>query len=91
MAEQIDDGGSAFPLAATEHTVDHHGMSLRDWFAGQALAGIGVWIPPADYGPFDWADRTEVTALKARWAYAQADAMLAVRAALSQAEGGQHE
>ena len=21
------------------------GMSLRDWFAGQALAGLGVWSP----------------------------------------------
>lgn len=34
-----DDGGSAFP-----HTnsigVLHPGMSLRDWFIGQALCGI---------------------------------------------------
>ena len=37
---KIDDGGPAFPLAVTEETIDHLGMSLRDYFAGQALAGL---------------------------------------------------
>ena len=42
----VPDGGYAFPLLAPqEHMVDpgwerHGGMSLRDYFAGQALAGI---------------------------------------------------
>ncbi len=37
----VDDGGPAFPV-----TLDHrgcvgaYGMSLRDWFAGQALSGL---------------------------------------------------
>ena len=32
----INDGGPAFP----RHAYDgHDGMTLRDWFAGQALAG----------------------------------------------------
>lgn len=43
-----DDGGSAFPLAASAqgvpggvaYTMQQSGMSLRDWFAGQALAGL---------------------------------------------------
>lgn len=67
---------AAFPQPY-EHAAP--GMTLRDWFAGQALAGIGEWMPPADYGPFNWDSRGDVCALKARWAYAQADAMLAAR------------
>lgn len=43
MADPIDDGGPAFPtevrtIAGTK-TIGE-GMSLRDWFAGQALAGL---------------------------------------------------
>lgn len=34
--KQIDDGGPAFPRSPCG------GMSLRDWFAGQALIGIIV-------------------------------------------------
>jgi hypothetical protein len=34
-------GGSAFPLPmGSETTEGNQGMSLRDWFAGQALAGL---------------------------------------------------
>lgn len=39
MSEQINDGGPAFPSKAN-NTDKFEGMSLRDWFAGQALAGI---------------------------------------------------
>jgi len=36
-----DTGGPAFPLQGSCGTVwEHNGMTLRDWFAGQALAGI---------------------------------------------------
>ena len=35
----IDDGGPAFPQKEPL-TSDHHGMSLLDYFAGQALAGL---------------------------------------------------
>ena len=36
------DGGSAFPTEprGPVHGKAYDGMSLRDWFAGQALAGI---------------------------------------------------
>ena len=44
------------------------GMSLRDWFAGQALAGLMTWRSPLD-APSD----------RARAAYRTADAMLAER------------
>lgn len=42
MSESIDDGGPAFPLPAHsgangEQSHPIYGMSLRDWFAGQAL------------------------------------------------------
>lgn len=41
MNSQINDGGQAFPIAYPEsHSIKVSGMSLRDWFAGQALAGM---------------------------------------------------
>jgi len=36
----IDDGGPAFPIEQTEGSFCREGMSLRDWFAGQSLAGL---------------------------------------------------
>jgi len=36
-----NDGGPAFPLPmGSETTEGNQGMSLRDWFAGQALVGL---------------------------------------------------
>lgn len=76
-----DDGGPAFPVAKYDHqtftpnTVDEmkrllSGMSLRDHFAGLAMAAMigGTW-PDSD-------DRIET----ARRSYLMADAMLAERA-----------
>ena len=48
---------------------------LRDYFAGQALAGIGNWIPE-DY---ERPRPSETLEFRALWAYRQADAMLRVR------------
>ena len=73
------DGGAAFPFSppvddtgrsAVGYPSPELGMSLRDWFAGQALVGIGMWGPGAGSGRADQKVRAE-------WAYAQADAMLA--------------
>ena len=36
MSRHVPDGGPAFPLSNGYSL----GMSLRDWFAGQALAGL---------------------------------------------------
>ena len=49
------------------------GMTLRDWFAGQALQGVlaGYWANPRSRG----SGQEDFAA----WAYAQADAMLAAR------------
>ena len=69
------DGGSAYPLN-TANLINpgafdpEPGMSLRDWFAGQALVGIA--------GP-----KGEAFGLSehdsASWAYSYADAMIAAR------------
>jgi hypothetical protein len=47
VSQQIDDGGPAFPCEALASHRDTEatkfgGMSLRDWLAGQALAGLMV-------------------------------------------------
>lgn len=91
MADKIDDGGPAFPVVG--HPMGEyrdgspilgaqlfHGLTLRDYFAGQAMQGMGTWSPLAH------SDLQTPSALQARaeWAYQQADAMLAERA-----KGGQ--
>ena len=43
MSERPKDGGSAFPIPHDDRPgayVAEPGMSLRDWFAGQALTGM---------------------------------------------------
>ena len=74
---KIDNGGPAFPMPRVlKHTGDLtdgcYGMTLRDWFAGQALAGISSGHDRD--GRWSW----EANAA-AREAYRIADAMLAAR------------
>ena len=66
MSKQ-NDGGPAYPLGMdTNGRCD--GMSLRDYFAGQALAGMLAYGGrPSDFGE------------RAATCYALADAMLAER------------
>lgn len=42
MSDSINDGGPAFPCNFNMSTFEHEikGMTLRDWFAGQALVGV---------------------------------------------------
>ena len=66
----IEDGGPAFPRVTSKvegRLVDEaqEGMSLRDWFAGQYL--VGCWNSDRDFK------------IDAKYAYAQADAMIAER------------
>lgn len=67
-----NDGGPAFPHDNQEmgdrHRIAQPGMSLRDWFAGQALAGM-----LADSNVTGTYDKL------ASAAYDMADAMLAAR------------
>lgn len=69
----IDDGGAAFPFAATDHSnmpLQTSGMTLRDWFAGHMLPKIGSGWP-----------NLENRHILARQAYEMADAMIAARKA----------
>lgn len=80
MSEQIKDGGPAFPLHPGINPDWGHcnGMSLRDYFAGQALVSMGTWSPSLPDGSYP-NGRQEIQVMKARWAYDMADAMLAIR------------
>jgi len=74
----VKDGGNAFPcgsdLGPASNIVDggYGGMTLRDWFAGQALA---YWIKHQLEN--DCYQKNEP--LAERWAYDTADKMLAER------------
>ncbi len=60
-----NDGGPAFPVDTSTNFPANDGMSLRDWFAGQALASQTYDGPPSG----------NQKALAA-WAYKVSDAML---------------
>lgn len=63
---KTNDGGPAFPVQQVANGTTTKGMTLRDWFAGQALAGYIVEQCPA-------------SDVAAENAYKFADAMLAAR------------
>lgn len=83
MATQIDDGGPAFPvlcdyidgkprgMQTTNRGGWCEGLSIRDWFAGQALCG---YLPDPSV-----SDRGGGMRLIAKAAYDMADAMIAAR------------
>jgi hypothetical protein len=64
----------AFPLAMLPESVDNPGMTLRDWFAGQAL--MGLLALPSDDG---WKPEGGHQKHYSETAYRYADAMLAER------------
>lgn len=66
MTGRNENDAPAFPVAAGQRLYSH-GMTLRDWFAGQAIAG--VCGPRWSLSPQDHA----------AWAYQIADAMLEAR------------
>jgi len=62
---------------------------LRDWFAGQALITLGDVNPhlPNDAGKLrQWPEPQELAERRAKWAYLQADAMIATRKETPDAE-----
>ncbi|WP_028752718.1 hypothetical protein [Rhizobium leucaenae] len=67
---KIDDGGAAFPVPYGNSA---YGMSLRDYFAGQALSGQLSFSPHDSFDKYHQPD--EVAAA----CYRFADAMLAAR------------
>ena len=62
-----NDGGPAFPVGDHKETAPTYGMTLRDWFAGQAMKSL--------IRDTDW-EQSELVMN----AYLIADAMLAERA-----------
>ena len=80
-----NDGGPAFPYRDEdgEGGFDQYsGISMRDWFAGQALAGtVFHWGEVTTYLKHAGAthDAKSVRQFMAGAAYAQADAMIAER------------
>ena len=82
MSDTLKDGGTAFPHDGRDNGPGnikgrpHDGMTLRDWFAGQALAGLLA-------APTEPEEKTFAKVLKtySRNAYRYADAMLAAREA----------
>jgi len=66
-----DNGGTAFPCNSPDGIESYKGMSLRDYFAGQALAGL---CANTNSNP----DSKNALAF-AKDAFALADAMLAER------------
>lgn len=73
--KSVDDGGPAFP-ESNSMGVMQHGMSLRDWFAGQALAGL-MANSDCDHGAIRDSDESRKTL--AETMFALADAMLRAR------------
>ena len=88
----INDGGPAFPLKIEDGQGGYeqcYGMSLRDWFAGQALAGYTAApderkCPAGHSNPDLW--QRDILAQDAAWCYKMADAMLAAREVSNQRE-----
>ena len=75
-------GGYAFPRAAVSDfkNINDGGMTLRDWFAGQALAGMMASDKCAEFQKHLYSDRLDVgRGVFARACYDHADAMLAAR------------
>ena len=76
MTDNIDDGGPAFPRPGFYL---HHGMSLRDWFAGQALPAVIAATSAGQHMPATRDSDTHIAFAITRGAYFIADAMLAAR------------
>lgn len=76
VASVYSGGGTFFPLVQfplpSGGTFSSKGISIRDWFAGQALMGWVAAMPPINQGTID--------GLKfARASYALTDAMIKAR------------
>ncbi|PZP56671.1 MAG: hypothetical protein DI604_35360 [Delftia acidovorans] len=85
--KKIDDGGSAFPVAVQpDFQFAHDGMSLRDWYAGQFLAGASTSNEALPIRGDPSPEQVD-EALRAHWsdvahaAFIAADAFIAARKA----------
>lgn len=78
---KIEDGGLAFPFEGGSNNglSPEGGMSLRDYFAGQALPAIIAASSAGHHSPQKKAGEHSVIPAMCRDAYAIADAMIAAR------------
>lgn len=80
---QTNDGGNAFPVSRGHFAQDGKmlsadwapGMTLRDWFAGQALSAMNISV----HGDITENSLSIPPAVAADWAYCLADAMIGER------------
>jgi len=88
-----NDGGPAFPVGNTATASDDlypdlPGMTLRDYFAGQALAGINSDLRRLrDLAHAYAEDNVSIAEALATECYVMADAMLAARALIAELDG----
>jgi len=78
MMTYIKNGGHAFPKPLDPYPSDgvgYDGMTLRDWFAGQAVSALPIRSWPDE----DFPTHQDKFNAWAKAAYAVADAMLAAR------------
>lgn len=74
----------AFPsvcLGDPSHPMSAPGMTLRDWFAGQAITAIVAVTSAGQHQPIMHEGEIHIRTAMARDAYELADAMLAARGA----------
>ena len=75
FAESVAESGPhAFPFVIKREGVCETGMTLRQWYAGQAMTLIG--IPVNCNRPEDWTRTTEYADTLAEIAFIIADAMI---------------
>ena len=79
--EKINDGGPAFPRAGSDYVKAQEGMSLRDWLAGQALAGVRASDLEHSYLWQRFSDEAPNLKGISELCYMMADAMLREREA----------
>jgi len=76
MMTDNENGGGAFPCEGTGGLYPDPGMTLRDYFAGQALAGDSA---NSSFGFFESDIDQNFLVLRAEYYYRYADAMLEAR------------
>jgi hypothetical protein len=83
MTDAEIDNPEAFPSTRVTGQTNIRGMSLRDWFAGQALSGWLASFPNDTFHPAQPQSSHSCETL-AEWSYALADAMLKHRSGKSE-------